>query len=179
MSGEINYNKIIYHFKTPGITPINFIKFKGPFSIFKEIRDGDKTLQEVEEDQKNFKSKLGEITSGNPHHKEGYQVDTIESPKNIFDSRQKFIDLFNDITRIKSEGIYKSKQNETKQCGTGLKILTPKQFLQRFPIALPQVKAGNNSESLLNEIRKIVYSLYQSKEIMKKAYNGIFKSMQL
>ena len=46
-----------------------------------------------------------------------------------------------------------------------LKVLTPKQMLQRLPIALAQVKAGNNSESLLNEIREIVYSLYQSKQI--------------
>ena len=51
---------------------------------------------------------------------------------------------------------------------TGLKILTPKQMLQRLPIALAQVKAGNNSENLLNEIRQIVYSLYQSKEVTKK-----------
>ena len=51
--------------------------------------------------------------------------------------------------------------------GTGLKILTSKQMLQRLPIALAQVKAGNNSQSLLNEIRKIVYSLYQSKETTK------------
>ena len=64
------------------------------------------------------------------------------------------------------DATYKSKENETK--GTGLKILTPKQMLQRLPIALAQVKAGNNSESLLNEIRQIVYSLYQPKEITKK-----------
>ena len=65
------------------------------------------------------------------------------------------------------DGTYKSKQNETK--GKWLKILTPKQMLQRLPIALAQVKAGNNSESLLNEIRQILYSLYQSKQITKKA----------
>ena len=47
-----------------------------------------------------------------------------------------------------------------KQERTGLKILTPKKMLQRFPIGLAQIKAGNNSESLLNEIRQIVYSLY-------------------
>ena len=57
--------------------------------------------------------------------------------------------------------------------GKGLKILTPKQMVQRLPIALAQVKAGNNSESLLNEIRQIVYSLYQSKQITKKVYNNI------
>ena len=64
---------------------------------------------------------------------------------------------------------------KTKQ-GTGLKILTPKQVLQRLPIALSQVKAANNSKSLLNEIRKIPYSLYQSKEITRKIYNSIVKS---
>ena len=58
---------------------------------------------------------------------------------------------------------YKSKEDETK--GTGLKVLTPIQILQRLPIALAQVKAGNNSENLLNGIRQIVYSLYHSKEI--------------
>ena len=63
------------------------------------------------------------------------------------------------------DATYKLKQNETE--GKGLKILTPKQMLW-LPIALAQVKAGNNSESLLNEIRQIVYSLYQSKQITKK-----------
>ena len=54
-----------------------------------------------------------------------------------------------------------------QQAGKGLKIPTPKQMLQRLPTALAQVKAGNNSKNLLNEIRQIVYSLYQSKEISK------------
>ena len=75
-----------------------------------------------------------------------------------------------------SDANYDAKQNENK--GTGLKILTPKQMLQRLPIALAQVKAGNNSESLLNEIRQIVYSLYQSKQITKKVYNHIIESIQ-
>ena len=50
-------------------------------------------------------------------------------------------------------------------------------MLERLPIALSQVKAGNNSESLLNEIRQILYSLYQWKEITKKVYNNMFKSI--
>ena len=61
--------------------------------------------------------------------------------------------------------------------GTRLKILTSKQMLQRLSIAFTQVKAGNNSESLLNQIRQIVYSL--SKQITKEVYNNIFKSIQL
>ena len=51
-------------------------------------------------------------------------------------------------------------------------------MLQRLRIALAQVKAGSNLESLLNEIRQIVYSLYQSKQITKNGYNNMFKSMQ-
>ena len=65
-----------------------------------------------------------------------------------------------------SDANYNAKQNETK--GTWLKVLTPKQMLQRLPTALVQVKAGNNSESSLNEITQIVYSLHQSKQITQK-----------
>ena len=50
-------------------------------------------------------------------------------------------------------------------------------MLQRSPIALAQVKAGNNSESLLNAIRQIVCSLYQSKQITKKLYSHIIESI--
>ena len=58
-------------------------------------------------------------------------------------------------------------------------MVTPTQMLQRFPIVLAQIKAGNNSASLLNEIRQIVYSLYQSKEITKKVSNNIIKSIKV
>ena len=68
-------------------------------------------------------------------------------------------------------------QNKMTLRKKGLKILTPKQMLQRLPIALAQVKAGNNSQSLLNEIRQIVYSLYHSKQITKNVYNNIIKSI--
>ena len=53
-----------------------------------------------------------------------------------------------------------------------LKILTLKQMLQRLPIALVQLKAGNTSENLLKKITQIIYCLYQTKEITKKAYNN-------
>ena len=66
-----------------------------------------------------------------------------------------------------------------KQEGIGVKILTPNQMIKRLPIALAQIKAGNKSESLLNEIRQIVYSLYQSKEINKKVHINIIKSIKV
>ena len=53
------------------------------------------------------------------------------------------------------------------------------QKLQRLPIALAQVRAGNTSENLLNEIRQIIYSPYQAKEITKKVYNNIMNSIKL
>ena len=74
-----------------------------------------------------------------------------------------------------SDANYNAKQNETK--GKGLKVLTPKQMIQRLPIALAQVRAGNNSKNLLNEIRQVVYSLNQSKEITKKVCNTLMKSL--
>ena len=82
--------------------------------------------------------------------------------------------MFNDYARNKYRNIYDSKQE-----GAGLKILTPKQIFQRLPIALAQIKAGNNSQSLLNKIRQIVYSLYQSKENTKKVYNNMLKSIKV
>ena len=80
------------------------------------------------------------------------------------------------FTAFKS-GIF--PRSEESQEGEGLKILTPNQMLKRLPIALAQIKAGNNSETLLNEIRHIVYSLYRSKEINKKVYNNIIKSIKV
>ena len=58
--------------------------------------------------------------------------------------------------------------NQLDQSGQGLKILTPNQMLSRLPISLAQLKAGNNSEKLKNEIRQILYSLYTSKKLTKQ-----------
>ena len=85
-------------------------------------------------------------------------------------ARNEAIKFYDDYSLMMSE----AKAKATK--GRELKILTPKQMLQRLPIALAQVKAGNNSENLLNEIRQIIYLLYQSKEITKKVYNNLIKS---
>ena len=60
-----------------------------------------------------------------------------------------------------------------KQQSSGLKILTPNQMLSRLPISLAQLKAGNNSEKLKNEIRQILYSLYRSKKLTKQLYKSL------
>ena len=100
----------------------------------------------------------------------------IDNLNKFYNSREQVINFFRDYIKMLSDANYDARKNETE--GKGLKILTPKQMLQRLPIALAQVKAGNNSESLLNEIRQIVYSLYQSKQITKKVYNKIIESIQ-
>ena len=65
------------------------------------------------------------------------------------------------------------KFNEQNQEGKGLKILTPNQMLSRLPITLAQLKVGNNSEKLKNEIRQLLCSLYHSKYMTKQVYNNL------
>ena len=93
----------------------------------------------------------------------------------LFNGRNEVIKLCNNYSLMILEA---KKRAAEKRGGRGLKILTPKQILQRLPVSLTKVKAGNNSESLLNEIRQIVCSLYQSKQITKKVYNNIIESIQ-
>ena len=63
--------------------------------------------------------------------------------------------------------------NQLDQSGQGLQILTPNQMFSRLPISLAQLKAGNNSEKLKNEIRQLLYSLYRSKNMTKQVYNNL------
>ena len=67
--------------------------------------------------------------------------------------------------------------SDTSKKGEGLKILTNKQMLNRLPILLAQIQAGNNSKSLKNELRQILYSLYSSKVLTKIVYNNLIKSI--
>ena len=89
----------------------------------------------------------------------------------LYKGRNEAIKFYDDYSLMMSEA--KTKAN----IGKGLKILTPKQMLQRLLIALAQVKAGNISQNLINEIRQIIYSLYQSKVISKKVYNNLMRSL--
>ena len=81
---------------------------------------------------------------------------------------------FNKILEIVEEILIFNKENREEQ-GLGLKILTPNQMLTRLPITLAQLKAGNNSEKLKNEIRQLLYSLYRSKNMTKQVYNNLIK----
>ena len=67
--------------------------------------------------------------------------------------------------------------NQLEQKGQGLKILTPNQMLSRLPITLAQLKAGNNSEKLKNEIRQLLYSLYRSNKLTKQLYKNLVDTL--
>ena len=90
---------------------------------------------------------------------------------------EKEIEKLDKILKIVEEILdFNNKQN---QLGEGLKRLTPSQMLSRLPIPLVQLKAGNNSERLKNEIRQLLYSLYHSKNMIKQVYNNLIKYIRI
>ena len=90
---------------------------------------------------------LSEIKKGNKKH-------VLHNIEMLYKARNSVIEFFDDYSlMVPTQNLKQLKEQH----------LFPKQMLQRLPIALAQVKAGNNSENLLNEIRQIIYSLYQSK----------------
>ena len=110
-------------------------------------------MDEAMEQQYNFRKYLNLIRIGN---KNDNQKRTLANINVFYNARDNAIQFIHDYGRM----ILEAKDQALKEkFGEGLKILTPNQMLKRLPIALAQVKADNNSESLLNEIRHIVYSL--------------------
>ena len=83
------------------------------------------------------------------------------------------MELIIDYSAIASEAKPNAKYGEE------LKILSPKQMLQRLSIVPAQVKAGNASEKLLNEMKQIIYSLHRAKEITQTIYDNIMNSIKL
>ena len=74
---------------------------------------------------------------------------------------------------------YPKSGNVMSKKGKGLKIISNKQMLNRLPILLAQIEAGNNSNKLKNETRQILYSLYRSKALTKTVYNKLIKSIRV
>ena len=128
-----------------------FLWYKDSLELFNAIKDNQINFDDVVKRQNEFLNKLSNIKIGK---KTPEQKEVINNLEKFYNSREEVINFFRDYIEMLSDAKYDAKQNETK--GKGLKILTPKQMLQRLPIALAQVKAGNNSESSLNEIRQIV-----------------------
>ena len=111
--------------------------------LFNAIQDNKIGFSEAKNKQNDFLNKLTNIKIG---RKTQEQEKIINNLERFYVSTQELINFFRDYIEMLSHANYCAKQNETK--GTRLKILRPKQMLQKLPIALAQVKAGNNSENL-------------------------------
>ena len=161
----VDFNHLTYNVKDLRIPSISFFKSKGPMHIFKGIHTGDTTLEDIEKEKMKLKRDLGRIKQGDPKDKSQEQKKIINNIKNLYNSREEVVRMYNNYAKNMSRNIYKSKQ------GTGLKKLTPKQMLQRFPIALVQIKAGNNSNNSREVVR--MYNNYA-----KNMSRNIYKSKQ-
>ena len=168
LTHEIDHNDLIY-FKN-NTAAKDFNDFENDIELFRKIKSGEMMLENRKELQNIFKINLNKISKGRLKSEE--QKSALENIKLLYESRQTVIKSLNDYSSIASETKYKIKYGE------GLKMLTPKQMLQRLPIALAQVQGGNTSENLLNEIRQIKYSLYWAKKISKKVYDNIMNSIK-
>ena len=163
----VNRKKLLYTYKG-NTADVDFSNFNGAIDTINKIASGDISLSKAINNQYKLKSELGKVKKGNTKRKSRKKLEVIKNVENLYNVRQATINFITEYTERVSEAKSRGKQE-----GKGLKILTPKQMVQRLPIALVQIKACNNLESLLNEIRLIVYSLYQAKEVTKKVYNNI------
>ena len=145
----------------------NFKNFQTIRTFGKDIYEGKITFEKADEYQSNLVEKINDfIKRMKPKNKEKRrEKENVE--KNLY--------YFYTGREMVLNG-FKSKIFLTKSKGSGYLNTNHSKF-KILPIALAHVKAGNNSENLLNEIRQIVYSLYQSKEITKKVYNNLIKSL--
>ena len=101
--------------------------------------------------------------------------------ENKDDPREKFKNLKKDVKSDELKDIVKELERaifgNEELSGSGLKILSNKKMLNRLPILLAQIQAGNNSNKLKNEARQILYSLYRSKVLTKTVYNNLIKAI--
>ena len=171
LNNKIDYNNLNY--VVVGTSDkYNFNNLYDPLTLLNNIKRGKISMVKAIEQQYNFRKYLNLIRIG---HKNDNQKRTLANINVFYNARDNAIQFIRDYGGMVLEA---KNQAIEEQFGKGLKILIPNQMLKRLPIATAQIKAGNNSESLLNEIRQIVYFLYRSKEITKKVYNNIINSIK-
>ena len=169
---KIDRNKMVHKGTNKTYDFRNFITKR---AFGNEIRNNVISLDTANIEQANLLSYISDFMKTKPRDPEKRQLrsDVLNSVTGLVQGREAVLTAF-------KSGIFKvSQEGKGANEGERIKILTPNQMLKRLPIALAQVKAGNTSESLLNEIRQIVYSLYRSKEITKKVYNNIINSIKV
>ena len=171
LNNKIDYDNLKYVVVSSG-KKFYFDGLENPIAFLNDIKKGKISLEEAKNKQQNYRNYLNVIRRGNKNANKKNALANINIHFNARNSAIKFIEDYGSM-------ILETKKLAEKQEGTGLKISTPNEMLKRLPIALAQIKAGNNSESLLNEIRHIAYSLFRSKEITKNVYNNIINSIKV
>ena len=171
-----------------GKKKFNFLNAEQPTVLFRNIYYGYTTLSDANKKQSDLVAKYRNIGTQGPMPDKKQKF--LENINKLLSQRENVLKMYNNKTiplkdyqsqpGTSNDPRYTSTQQdvsepESEQEGEGLKIMSPNQMLQRLPILLAQVKAGNNSKELLNEIRQIVYYLYRTKNITKKIYNSIIK----
>ena len=148
---DIDYNNLSYEFIKSG-NKCKFDGFEDPLQFFNNTKNGKISVKEAKNIQKEYNKKLNLLRRGNKNQE---QKETLNNINNLYNARDIAIKFVEEYGSMILEA-----NKMAKQGGERLKILTPNQMLKRLLIALAQIKSGNNSESLLNEIRQIAYSLY-------------------
>ena len=150
----------------------DFRNYKTIRAFGNEIRNNIISLDTANIEQANLLSYISDFMKTKPRDPEKRKLrsDVLNSVTGLVKGREMVLTAFKSgIFQVSKE----SQEGEGANEGERIRILTPNQMLKRLPIA------GNNSESLLNEIRKNFYSLYRSKEITKKLYNNIINSIKV
>ena len=133
----------------------HYLEYLNPVIMFERLRDSsDEKNKSMVESINEKLTKLKNIAKNVPK-------DEVSK----FEENEKIIDIVERILELNSE--------KEQGLGLGLKILTPNQMLSRLPITLAQLKAGNDSEKLKNEIRQLLYFLYRSKKLTKQQYKSL------
>ena len=108
-SPKIDFNNLKYTYKDPNNNLMDFIGFKGPLHIFKSIYNGNITLEDLEKDQIKLKSDLGHIRHGNPKNSSEEENNVVNNVTNLYESREKIVQMFNAYSKNMSRNIYESK----------------------------------------------------------------------
>ena len=136
MNNKIDYNNLKY-VVVNNRTEYNFYELTDPLTFLNEIKKGKMSLEEAKFYQQDYLDYLNIIRKGN---KNAEQKKTLANINNLYNARNSAIKFIEDYGSM----ILQAKRLAREQEGTGIKILTPNQMLKRLPIALAQIKAGNN-----------------------------------
>ena len=159
ISRDIHSGIIMNELKKLGISDEKLVDFDMPIDLYTNLLTKKTSMDVVEEEQDKIESLLDELFKLDKNKISKKQIDVKNILNNYYNNREDYIAMYLDDIK---------KAKKADKVGKGLKILTPNQMLKRLPIALTKIKAGNNSESLLNEIGRLLILSIDEKKLLKK-----------